>query len=91
MRYNKDKEKETEKEQICDDCQEEAKECAQCGKKFNVGDKIICGITIFEIETNGVHFCCEDCMNTYIERDITYRYSEVIEEEDENEEEEDEE
>ena len=42
------------------ECGEEVDVCDWCGKKFRVGDKIIC------LEEQH-HFCSEKCLNKYID------------------------
>ena len=51
---------------MCENCDEEIKECHQCGMKFKLGDEVLCEWY------SGNHFCKPNCMINFIDGDCAY-------------------
>jgi len=48
----------------CNACDEEIEECDECGKKFKVGQSVIC------FADGEHHFCSEECMKAFLDDNV---------------------
>lgn len=44
---------------ICSKCKRNILECSECGKKFKIGDNIVCFDMLFDV----FHFCSKECLH----------------------------